>query len=117
MFRSAPLLLGLRDGPFGPRVGSEISSLAWKLLPCKLDQDCGPNSRRMAHECLWSTCRERTNLPDQLRLTHDPFVYGEADTLASLLADAIRTRSLAESGLVSPQVPDHVRGRQPPGNG
>lgn len=109
VFRAAPLLLGLRDGPFGPPVGSEISLLSWKLLPCKLDQDCGPNSRRIAHECVWSACRERTSLPEQLRLTHDPFVYGEADVLADLLADAIRTRSLAESGLVSPQVPEHVR--------
>ena len=115
VFRSAPLLLGLRDGPFGAPVGSEISGLAWKLLPCKLNQPCGPTSRRMAHECLWSACRERTTLPEQLRLTHDPFVYGEADILAELLADAIRTRSLAESGLVSPRVPDHVRGK--PGAG
>lgn len=111
VFRAAPLLLGLRDGPFGPPVGSEISALTWKLLPCKLDQPCGPNSRRVAHECLWSTCRERNTLPEHLRLTHDPFVYGEADVLAELLADAIRTRSLAQSGLVSPQVPEHVRGK------
>lgn len=112
VYRAAPLVLTLRDPAFGAPAGSDIARTAWELLPCKLDQDCGPESRRVRHHCLWASCRQRQSLPEHLRTTVDPFVYSEADRLADALADAIRTRTLAASGLVSPNLPDHARAPQ-----
>lgn len=109
VFRAAPLLLTLREDPFGATAGNDITRTAWQLLPCKLEQACGPDSARVSHHCLWSSCRQRQDLSEHLRTAVDPFVYSEADRLADAVADAIRTRTLAASGLVAPNLPDHNR--------
>lgn len=37
---------------FGPRSGSDISVMAWKLVACDLGLPCGPDSALVRHECM-----------------------------------------------------------------
>lgn len=96
----APRLLRLQTPETGAAVDDAIADAAWSLAMCDLGVDCDADAELTRIHCIFDACRPEATLAEALQAGTDPFVYGQAETLAQTLAETIRQGRLAESELV-----------------